>query len=44
MAERLTPHLDGGGVFVAVGALHLPGEQGLVRLMEESGYSVSRVY
>jgi uncharacterized protein YbaP (TraB family) len=44
MAERLTPHLDGGGAFVAVGALHLPGEQGLVRLMEESGYRVTRIY
>ena len=44
MAERLTPHLNGGGAFVAIGALHLPGEQGLVRLMEESGYSVTRVY
>jgi len=44
MAERLTPHLNGGGAFIAVGALHLPGEEGLVRLLEESGYSVSRVY
>ena len=44
MAERLADHLDGGGAFIAVGALHLPGEQGLVHLMEESGYRVSRVY
>ena len=44
MAERLLDKIDGGGAFVAVGALHLPGEQGLVHLMEESGYKVSRVY
>jgi uncharacterized protein YbaP (TraB family) len=44
MAERLAGKIGDGGAFVAVGALHLPGEQGLVRLMEESGYRVSRVY
>jgi len=44
MAERLADKIDGGGVFVAVGALHLPGEDGLVHLMEQSGYNISRVY
>jgi hypothetical protein len=43
MAERLEPYLKQGGAFVAVGALHLPGEQGLVRLLEERGYAVRRV-
>lgn len=40
MAERMRPLLDQGGWFIAVGALHLPGEQGLLRLLEAQGYSV----
>lgn len=43
MAERVETYLQQGGAFVAVGALHLPGEQGLVRLLEERGYAVRRV-
>jgi len=35
--------LDGSGTaFIAVGAAHLPGEQGLVSLMREEGYTVTR--
>jgi len=41
--ERLMPELDAGGVFVAVGAGHIPGETGLVRLLRQNGYLVSRV-
>jgi uncharacterized protein YbaP (TraB family) len=44
MAERMLPHLDRGGAFVAVGALHLPGEAGLLRLLQKKGYSVRAVY
>lgn len=43
MAERLEPILaKGGGSFVAVGALHLPGETGLVELLRRQGYAVTR--
>lgn len=43
MAERAAPFLDEGGVFLAVGALHLPGEEGVVALLEKAGYRVEAV-
>jgi uncharacterized protein YbaP (TraB family) len=43
MAERMEPWLKQGGAFVAVGALHLPGEQGLISLLRQQGYSVRGV-
>jgi uncharacterized protein YbaP (TraB family) len=41
MAERLEPLLDQGGWFVAVGALHLAGEGGILHLLEERGYQIT---
>ncbi len=43
MRERLLPLLSDGGVFVAVGGLHLPGENGLVALLRNAGYEVEAV-
>jgi len=44
MAERMQPQLREGNAFVAVGALHLYGERGLLNLLARDGYRVSRVY
>ncbi|WP_269931913.1 TraB/GumN family protein [Aminobacter sp. HY435] len=41
MAERAAPILDQGDVFMAVGAMHLPGPDGLVELFRKAGYTVS---
>ncbi|MGI9404438.1 MAG: TraB/GumN family protein [Hyphomicrobium sp.] len=37
------PLLTQGGVFIAVGALHLPAKQGLVALLRQAGYTVTAV-
>jgi uncharacterized protein YbaP (TraB family) len=44
MAERMQPHLKAGGAFVAIGALHLPGEEGVLNLLQRQGYTVRAVY
>jgi uncharacterized protein YbaP (TraB family) len=43
MTAVAEPLLDKGGLFIAVGALHLPGDKGLVALLRESGYTVSPI-
>lgn len=43
MVERVLPDLREGGIVVAVGALHLPGESGIVELLREEGFDVVRV-
>jgi uncharacterized protein YbaP (TraB family) len=44
MAHRLFVPLRNGRVFVAVGALHLHGERGLLALLREQGYRVRTLY
>lgn len=43
MISVAEPLLTEGGVFIAVGALHLPGKQGLVSLLRQAGYTVTAV-
>lgn len=44
MVERMQPQLKAGAAFIAVGALHLYGEKGLLSQLARDGYRVSRVY
>jgi uncharacterized protein len=44
MVERMQSWLRRGNVFVAVGAAHLPGPEGILKLLEREGYRVSAVY
>jgi hypothetical protein len=43
MANRLARHVKKGGAFVAIGALHLSGDKGVLHLLELRGYTVKRV-
>jgi uncharacterized protein YbaP (TraB family) len=43
MASRAEDILAGGGAFIAVGAMHLIGEEGLVALFRQAGYTVTPV-
>jgi uncharacterized protein len=43
MRDQSVPLINKGGAFIAVGALHLPGEMGLVNLLRQAGYRLSVV-
>lgn len=43
MAERARPLLDAGNALIAVGALHLVGDTGLVNLLRQGGFTVTPV-
>lgn len=44
MVKRMQQRLQEGNAFIAVGALHLPGEQGIIKLLQNQGYQVSALY
>jgi uncharacterized protein YbaP (TraB family) len=44
MAFRMQRQLRRGGAFVALGALHLYGEKGVLALLEADGYRATRVF
>jgi uncharacterized protein YbaP (TraB family) len=44
MVERMQTRLREGKAFIAVGALHLPGNDGILNLLEQQGYLVKYIY
>ncbi len=44
MVSRMQKYLNDGSAFVAVGALHLPGDKGILRLLEQRGFRITSVY
>lgn len=43
MAAEAKKLIEKGGAFVAVGALHLPGEEGMVNILAQQGYTITPV-
>jgi uncharacterized protein YbaP (TraB family) len=43
MAERIQPMINGQSTFIAVGAGHLPGKEGIINLLSGEGYIVEPV-
>ena len=44
MVRRMQPLLQQGNAFIAIGALHLPGDDGVLNLLTGQGYEVTRIY
>lgn len=44
MADRMESILNKGNAFIAVGALHLPGDEGVLNLLNGRDYTISRIY
>jgi hypothetical protein len=44
MVERMQEYLRQGNAFIAIGALHLPGDNGVLHLLEQRGFRVTPVY
>jgi len=44
MADRMQPVLEQGGAFIAIGAMHLPGREGVLALLEQQKYHITRIY
>jgi uncharacterized protein YbaP (TraB family) len=44
MVERMQKVLKQGNAFIAIGALHLPGENGILQLLKQQGYQVLVLY
>jgi uncharacterized protein YbaP (TraB family) len=43
MIKSAEPIIDAGSAFIAVGALHLPGPDGLIELLRKAGHTVTAV-
>ena len=40
MADRAEPYIKKGSSFIAIGAAHLPGKEGVIELLRKKGYKV----
>ncbi|MEM7441354.1 MAG: TraB/GumN family protein, partial [Pseudomonadota bacterium] len=41
--ETIAPELQRGGVLMVMGAFHLPGDTGMVAILRDAGFTVTRV-
>ena len=44
MVNKMETYLQAGNSFIAIGALHLPGKDGVLYLLHKKGYKISKVY
>jgi len=44
MIDRMQSVLQEGGAFIAIGALHLPGDDGVIAGLSQQGYKITAVY
>jgi hypothetical protein len=44
MIDRMQPYLQKGDAFIAVGALHLPGDDGIIENLNQQGYKITAIY
>lgn len=44
MVQRILPLIDKDSTFVAVGALHLPGQHGILNLLQKQGYELKALH
>jgi len=44
MIDRMQPYLLKGDAFIAVGALHLPGDDGIMENLNQQGYKITAIY
>jgi uncharacterized protein YbaP (TraB family) len=44
MSDRIAKFIKQQPTFIAIGALHLPGEKGVIGLLRKKGFKVEPVY
>ncbi|NIQ14347.1 MAG: hypothetical protein GTO02_08070, partial [Candidatus Dadabacteria bacterium] len=44
MTDRMLNILEKGNAFIAIGAMHLPGEEGVLSLLGKQGYKIHSIY
>jgi len=44
MVERMIPEIKNKSTFVAVGAAHLFGDDGIVKMLQDRGYTVEPIH